>query len=313
MSWTRRQALAALAAAPWIARAAEPSAHVAVLASSGEAGFRSRAAALRRALPGVPLDIHYAEGRMDRFANVAREVVAGNPAVIVASSALTTRPLRQATSTIPIVMANADEPVADRFVASAEHPGGNVTGLFTGRRDDLVEATRLLAALAPGDAPIAGLANQFNINYRPARARFNYAAQQAKRPLEFLDASTADDIDRVFDGLAARPIAGVVVMADPMYLDERERLVRAAARAKIPVMYPDRAFVRAGGLIAYGGDSDADMARVAVFVKKLLAGAKAADLPLEKAGAPRTYVNDATAKALGVRIPPAIRKAARAA
>ena len=313
MKATRRQVLALLAAAPWLARAAGAKAHVAVMASSDEAAFRSRAAALKRALPGVDLAFHHADGRMDRLAEVAREVVASSPAVIVASSALATRPLRQATTTIPIVMANADEPVADRFVASAEHPGGNVTGLFTGRRDDLVEAARILGQVVPGTSALALLANQFNINYRPARARLNYAGQQAKRPVEFLDASTAADIDRVFDGLAAHKVAGVVVMADPMYLDERDRLVKAAARVKVPAMYSDLAFVRAAGLMAYGGDSDADMARAAVFVKKILAGAKAGDLPLLKAGAPHLYANDATAKALGLRLPPAIRKAARAA
>ena len=312
MRWKRRQALAALAATPWIVRAAQPP-RVAVMASSGEAAFGSRAAALRRALPGVRLEFHYADGRMDRLADVARAVVATKPAAIVASSALATRALRQATSEIPIVMANADEPVADRFVASAERPGGNVTGLFTGRRDDLVEAARMLAAVVPGEAPLALLANQFNINYRPARARLNYAAQQAKRPVEFLDASTAADIDRAFEGLAGHRVAGVVVMDDPLYLDERERLVRAAAHAKVPAIYADRAFVRAGGLMAYGGDSDADMARTAAFVKKILAGAKPAHLPLEKAGKPRLSINDATAKALGVHIPPALRKSARAA
>lgn len=313
MTWTRRKTIATLAAAPWIVRAADGKARVAVMASSDEAGFRTRADALRRALPGVALDFHYADGRMDRLAEVAREVVASSPAVIVSSSALTTRPLRQATATVPIVMANADEPVADRFVASAEKPGGNVTGLFSGRRDDLVEATRILSAVVPGMTPLGGLSNQFNVNYRPSRSRLNFGAQQAKRPVEFLDASTAAEIDRVFDGLAAQHIAGVVVMADPLYLDERERLVKAAARAKIPAIYADRAFVRAGGLMAYGGDSDADMARVAVFVKKILAGARPADLALEKAGTPHLYVNDATAKALGLRIPASVRKTARGA
>lgn len=313
MSPGRRRLLAALAAAPLLARGAPASAsRVAVMAAGTEAAFRSREQALRHALRGVELDFHYADGRTQRLAEVAQEIVAAAPAAIVSASSLTTRALRAATRTVPIVMASADEPIADRFVGDAAHPNGNVTGLFTGRRDDLVQAGRYLAAMVPAGKTLGGLANQFNVNYRPARARLNFVGQEEKRGIEFLDASTPAEIDRVFDGARARGIGGVLVMDDPMYLDERERLVLAAARARLPVMFADRAFVRAGGLMAYGGDSDADMARVAVFVRKLLGGAKVADLPLEKAAAGRLALNPATARKLGLAFPAALRQAARA-
>jgi putative ABC transport system substrate-binding protein len=233
---------------------------------------------------------------------------------VVASSSLTARALREATATVPIVMANADEPVADRLVRSAENPGGNVTGLFTGRRDDLIQAAHYLASIVPKEKRLAGLCNQVNVNYRAARARFHYAGQQEKRAMEFLDASNPEEIDRVFDGLAAQRIGGVAVMSDPLYLDERERLVRAAARARVPAIYSDATFVRAGGLMAYGGDSDADMASAAAFVKRIvLEQAHPADLPLERAAPFRLALNAATARSLKVAFPPELLQAARAA
>jgi putative ABC transport system substrate-binding protein len=315
MSWTRRQVLGAILATPWLARAADGNVRVSVLATSTESAFRSRADALRKALAGsaATLDFHYADGHMERLPAMAQAIAAAAPAVVVASSAITARALKEATATVPIVMANADEPVADRLVRSAQQPGGNVTGLFTGRRDDLIQATRYLAAVVPKDRALAGLCNQVNVNYRPARARLHYAGQQEKRTMEYLDASSPAEIDRAFEALAAQRIGGVVVMADPLYLDERERLVRAAARARVPVMYSDRAFVRAGGLMAYGGDSDADMARAAGFVRRILDGAHPADLPLEMEPPFKFTLNASTARALKLTLPPDLQKAARGA
>ena len=314
MSWSRRRFVAALAVAPCLVRAAGPG-RVAVFATSGEAAFRSRAEALRKAMAGsgATLEFHYAEGHADRLPAMAKAIVASAPAVVVASSAVTARALKEATASVPIVMANADEPVADRLVRSVEQPGGNITGLFTGRRDDLIKAAHYLAAVVPKDRALAGLCNQVNVNYRPARARLHYAGQQDKRTMEFLDASTPAEIDRAFAELAKQRIGGVAVMADPFYLDEREHLVRAAARAKVPVIFSDVTFVRAGGLMAFGGDSDADMARAAGFVRRILEGAHPADLALEVAPPFTLALNNATAKSLKVTFPPELQQAARGA
>lgn len=275
----RRSFIFTLASIPFFVRA--ESSRVAVLASSTAAAFRSRADALKKALPGVVLDFHYADGKLETLPELARQVAAAAPAVIVSSSALTTRPLRQATATIPIVMAAGDDPVADRFVASLQAPGGNVTGIASGRRDEIIEAVHRLAAAVPAGGAIGALLDQFNVDYRRIRSRLHFAGLQEKRTIVYLDASTPADIDRAFASLAAQKVAGLVVMNDPLYLDERERLVKLAKRAGIPVMFSDRSFVRAGARLAYGGDSDADMARAAAYVRKILDGAHPADLPIE--------------------------------
>ena len=278
----RRRLLLALAASPWLARAAEPKPRVAVLASSTAAGFRTRAEVLRKSLgSGVILEFHYADGKRERLEELAKKIVAAAPAVVVASSSLTTRPLRQATATIPIVMASADDPVADRFVKDPAHPGGNITGLTTGRRDEIITAVSHLSAAMPAGAVLGALLDQANVEYRPLRSRLHFAAQQEKRELVYLDASTPKDIDAAFASLGAQKVGGLVVMSDPLYLDERDRLVRLARKARIPVMFCDRAFITAGARLAYGGDSDEDMVRAAIFVRKILDGAHPADLPLE--------------------------------
>ena len=272
MNAGRRLLLAGLALLPFLAHAETPV--VAVVTAGDEASFATRAAALKKALPGVKLQFHYGTDKIARL-------VAEAPAVIVSASDLTTRPLRQATATIPIVMAGSEDPVADRFVKSLEQPGGNVTGIASGRRDDMLEAVRHLAAAMPKGGAIGGLLDQRNINYRPMRARLHAAAQEAKRPFVFLDASVPEDIDKAFASLAKEQVKGLVVMQDALYLDERARLVKLANKSGIPVMFRDVSFVRAGARMAYGGDSDADMARAAAYVKKILAGAHPADLPVE--------------------------------
>src|SRR4051812_2844707 len=118
----RRELLGLLAVLPFVVRADSP--RVAVMATSTAKAFESRARSLRRSLPGVALEFHYADGHYDKLDDLARKIVATDPAVIVSSSALTTRPLRQATATIPIVMASGDDPVADRFVKTLAQPGG---------------------------------------------------------------------------------------------------------------------------------------------------------------------------------------------
>jgi len=272
MNAGRRRVLAGLALLPFAARADSP--FVAVVTAGDEASFASRAAALRKALPGVKLVFHY--GPLE-----AARVVESAPAVIVSASDRTTRPLRQATATIPIVMASSEDPVADRFVRSLAAPGGNVTGVQSGRRDEVMTAIKHLVGAMPAGGAIGALLDQQNIDYRPLRARVHAAAQEAKRPFVFLDASVPADIDTAFASLAREQVKGLVVTSDALYLDERARLVRLAAKAPVPVMFCDVSFVRAGARMAYGGDSDRDMTRAAAYVKKILAGAHPADLPVE--------------------------------
>lgn len=277
----RRQALAALAAlaaAPSL-RAESARARVAVLASGTEAQFASRFAALQKALP-AQWSLHAAGGDPARLAPLAREIVASAPQAIVADSMVGARQLFEATPMIPIVMARSENPVAARLVRSLEHPGGNVTGVLTGRPDEMIKAAGHLGKLLPAGAPIAILLNPSNQTYRAVRARVNFAAQQQKRPQVFLDAAVPGEIERAFEQLRAEKGAGLMVMDDALFLDEAARIVKLAAQSKRPAIFPDRLFVMEGASTAYGPDALEAMALAAGQVRKLLAGARPAELAM---------------------------------
>lgn len=298
----RRQALAALAAlAALPPRAAEPP-RIAVLASGTPEQFATRFAALKKALP-AQWTLHAAGGDLTRLTALARAAVAEAPQVLVADSMLGARLLFEATPTIPIVMARSENPVAARLVRSLEQPGGNVTGVVTGRPDEVIKAAGYLGRLLPAGAPLAALLNPNAQTYRAVRARVNYAAQQQKRAQVFIDASVPGEIERAFAQLAAEKGAGLVVMDDALFLDEAARIVKLAAQAKRPAIYPDRLFVAAGGLMSYGPDALEAMALAAAQVRKLLAGAKAAELAMVEVPPFKLALNQAAFKAQGYKPP----------
>ena len=323
---SRRRALlslGSLAAASWapalLAQDARKSRHVAILASGGKEAFGPRAKAFREAMAklghaedrGVRYSWHYADGHHDRLRALAQEIVKSAPEVIVASSSITTRPLFQATAAIPVVMANADDPVADRFVKATDKTASNITGVLTARVDDVIQAAHWLGRVMPAGGAFGVLLDQANVNYRSVRSRMHYAAQQEKRPLVYLDAPRVEDLERAFKSLGAEKVAGLVVMDDPFFLDEAARIVKLVAASKRPAIYGDRAFVTAGGLMSYGGDALAAMARAAGFVDRILKGAHPSELPMEAPPPFELVVNRATAKAMKVALPQDVAKAAR--
>ena len=301
----RRHFLAAMAAAVANVAPAKAAARssVVVLVGGSEAQFAARRAALERAI-GAKAAVLAAAGDLTRLQALAKEAVAQSPTVLVADSMTSGRALFEATSAIPIVLARAENPVAARLVRSLEHPGGNVTGVVTGRPDEIIKAAEHLGRLLPAGAPLALLANQNNQTYRAVRARINHAAKEQKRPQVLLDANRPQELDEAFRAFAAEKNAGLVVMDDPMYLDEAKRHVALAAKLRRPVMYPDRTFVRVGGLAIYGPDAEAALAAAGEMVKQLLAGTPPGELAMREVPAFTLAVNRETAKAQGIRLPP---------
>jgi putative ABC transport system substrate-binding protein len=285
---------------------------VSILAFGTAGQFAARLEALKQSLPGVELDPRYAAHDPAALATLAQAIAKAEPAAIVADSILATRALFQATATIPVIMARSEDPVANRVVKTLDQPAGNVTGVVSGSVEWLLESTEVLQAMMPAKAPIGVLLDQNHAAYRPARSRVHYVATQHHREPVYLDADRPRDLERAFAQLKAEKVGGLIVMDGPMFLDEAARIVKLAKAAKVPVIYPDRAYVTAGGAMAHGGDSIAAMARAGAIVKRVLEGAHPANIAVESLPA-AWYVNRAAAKAQALKIPDKVSRAAKAA
>ena len=253
----------------------------------------------------VAIAFRWAEGRSDRLPALAAELAASGVAVIVAASSTAALAVRQASPTIPIVFLGGD-PVESGLVASFNRPGGNATGIFTNRAELTPKRLQLLHDLVAGARSIAYLSNPGNTTAGLQLAETRAVARSRGLELSLFEAGNPDGIDRTFARMAGQRVHALVVMDDPLYTFQREQIVALAARHAIPTMYSNRESAAAGGLIAYG-PSNLDIARMlGVFAGKILNGAKAADLPVERPTRFELVINLKAAKALGITIPESI-------
>jgi len=243
------------------------------------------------------------EGRPERLPDLAAELVRLQVDVIVAAGP-TSAALKQATSTIPIVMAGVDDPVSQGFVQSLGHPGGNFTGLSLQSTDTIGKRLELLKELVPGVAPVAVLRDRASVLlWKAAEA----AARERGWKLLSLEVRDAGEIEQAFTAATgARAGALLVFGASGIFLSHARRIVELAAISRLPAMYPLRPYVEAGGLISYGADGIEIWRRTAVFVDKILKGAKPADLPIEQPTKFELVINLKTARALGLTIPQSV-------
>jgi putative ABC transport system substrate-binding protein len=209
---------------------------------------------------------------------------------------------KNATRTIPIVMLASSDPVGTGVVASLARPGGNVTGLSGFTRELAAKRVQLLKEIVPRAARIAVLLNSGNLSssWKEIQAA---ARSQGVRP-ELLDTGKSDDLEHAFDAIRLRVDALLVATTD--VTPSRLFIPDLAAKHRLPAMYVSRAAVDAGGLISYGANYPDLYRRAAVFVDKILKGAKPADLPIEQPTTFELVINLKTAKALGLTIPPSL-------
>ncbi len=250
----------------------------------------------------VAIEVRWAEGRSERFAEIAAEFVRLKVDVIVTTGGAVLA-AKQATSLIPIVFALANDPVGIGLVASLARPGGNVTGLSAQTTDLAGKRLEFLREVVPG---LRRLAIMANVGY-PATALEVGEVQAAARTLG-LDVTTfeirrADDIAPAFEALKGRAEA-LYVAADPLVSANRIRINTLALGARLPTMHGIREYVEAGGLMSYGPSSPDLFRRAGDYVDKILRGAKPADLPVEQPTKFDLVVNLITAKALGLDVPP---------
>ena len=253
----------------------------------------------------ITIEYRWAEGRSERFAEIAAELVRRKVDVIGTSATEATVAAKQATSVIPIVFAAAGDPVGTGLVASLARPGGNVTGLSMQQTDLAAKRLELLREVVPGLRRLAILANVGG----PAVVLDMREVEAAARTLG-LEVITAEiqrgeDIVPAFEALNGRADA-LYVCIDPLVNSHRIRINTLALAARLPTMHGSREPVEAAGLMSYGPNLPDLWRRAADYVDKILRGAKPGDLPVEQ---PRKFdlvINLTTAKALGLEIPPTL-------
>jgi putative ABC transport system substrate-binding protein len=245
-----------------------------------------------------------AGGQNERLAGLADELVAERVDVLVSAGASPpTAAAKQATATIPIVFIGVGDPVSSGFVASYSHPGGNLTGKSNFSPETVGKRLEQLKAVAPSVARIGGLYNFAN----PATAREWQDAQEAAGRLGLMlepwDVRSFADVETAFQKATSTPPDGLLVAGEPFLFLNRQRLLELVAERRLPASYNVRDWATDGGLISYGFNLTEQYRGAAVYVDKILRGAKPADLPVELPTRFDFVVNLKTARALGLTIP----------
>ncbi len=254
----------------------------------------------------IAFEYRFAQGRADRLPTMAAELVSMKVDVIVTESVAAALAAKRATQTISIVMAISGDPVGAGLVASLPRPGGNVTGLSLLAPELSGKRLQLLTGAAPRTTRVAVIWNPVS----PASAGYLRETEAAARSLGLqlqpVEVRSPTDLDAAFKAVArARPSA-LITLADGMLADNRTRIVEFAVKRRLPGIFPHREWADAGGLMAYGPSFASNFRHAAIYVDKILKGAKPADLPVEQATRFELVVNLKTAKALGLTIPQTI-------
>jgi putative tryptophan/tyrosine transport system substrate-binding protein len=252
---------------------------------------------------GRNLFIEYrsADGRAERFPDLASELVGLNVDLIVTRGTPATMAIQNATGTIPVVMATMGGPGA--IVASFARPWGNITGVITFSTELTAKRVEILKELAPGLSRIALLHNMGNPAVPPEWEETKTAARSLGLQAELLDVRSQEDLGRAFELAARQHVDALVVGADGLIQTHQQTIVDLVARNRLPAVYPAREFVEAGGLAAYAVNYPDLYFQFARFVDKIFKGEKPGDLPVEQPTRFELVINAKTAKTLGLTIP----------
>jgi len=253
----------------------------------------------------ITIEFRFADGKQERLPDLAAELVGRKVDVIVAAGNNATRAAKQATNTIPIVMATGGDPVLMGLVASLARPGGNVTGVTTLSTALGAKRLELLREVVPKVSRIALLypASQAAVL---AAQETQKAAEQLPVTLQHLSVRGPNEFDGAFAAIAKERAGALMVEPSPAFFTERKRLADLAMKHRLPTVFSAKEYVLAGGLIAYGSDLADGFRRAAIFVDKILKGARPADLPVEQPTTFELVINLKTAKALGLTLPQSI-------
>jgi putative tryptophan/tyrosine transport system substrate-binding protein len=251
----------------------------------------------------IVIEQRYADGKFDRLPALAAELVRLKVDIIVTAGPQATRPAKQATSTIPIVMAQDPDPVGNGFVASLARPGGNITGLATFAPELSGKQLELLKETVPKLSRVAVFGTSINPGNAQNLREVELAAKAFGVKLQYLDVLSPKDFETAFRA-ASKGLADAVLMLPGSVLGlQRAQLAELAVKSRLPAIYPQAEFTEAGGLMYYGTNTPDLFRRAATFVDKILKGAKPADLPIEQPTKFEFIINLKTAKQIGLTIP----------
>ena len=253
----------------------------------------------------ITIEYRWGAGNEERLAEMAAELVQLKVDIIVAAATVAIQAAKRATNTIPIVMAAVSDPVGIGIVASLSRPGGNVTGLTLMTPDLAGKRLQWLREILPKTTRVAILGGRGGAT-RLFLEQMRAAAEQTGVQLVLPEVGGAEDLPGAFTAMQRERAQALIVEVGPLTSDHRRRIVELAAQYRLPAMYEVRGFVESGGLMSYGPSIVEMYRRTAVYVAKILKGAKPADLPVEQPEKFELVINLKTAKALGLTIPPSL-------
>jgi len=250
------------------------------------------------------IEWRHAEGDADRLPSLAAELLRLKVDIIVTNGPYSTRAAKQATVTIPIVMASVGDPVGDGIVASLAQPGGNITGLSSLAPELSGKRLELLKETVPKLSRVAVFGSSTNPNTAGSLKEVELAAKVLKVKLQYLDVLSPKDIETAFRAAVKARAEAVHVLGGSLFNSQRKQVVELAIKSRLPAIYASQAAVEAGGLMSYGVNNlDLDR-RAATFVDKILKGRTPADLPVEQPMKFEFIINLKAAKQIGLTIPP---------
>jgi putative tryptophan/tyrosine transport system substrate-binding protein len=259
-------------------------------------------------VPGQTVEIEYrwTEGKSERLAALASELVASKVDIIIVAGADSTRAAKISTTTIPIVMASSQDAVGDGLVTSLAHPGGNVTGRSVYAPELTQKRTEILKEMFPGLTKIGVLWNKDNTGAAGQLQEAERTGRALGIAIESLPVRIPDGLDEVMARAAKAGAGAILIVSDSSTISNRAKIGGSALQQKLPTIFSNKAYLSGGGLMSYGPDIVESFRLSVIHVDKILHGAKPADLPVEQPTTFEFVINAKTANALGIAVPPAL-------
>jgi len=287
---------------------------IGVLASGTEAQNKSRDDALRQGLrdfgyeegKNIVMDYKYAEGKPERLAQLAKELVAEKPDVIVVGGTAVAVAAKNATNMIPIVVAGADDLVEAGLIKSFMYPGGNVTGVARMSADFFGDRLKLIKEILPKASQVTALSNPNNPGHGRNLKDAELGARSSGLTFKSVAARSANELDGAISSAAKDGASALFIMTDAMFNSQVARIANLTIKHRLPAVYDRTDFVDAGGLLSYGVNLPDLSRRAAEYVDQILKGKKPGDLTLVQPTKFDLAINQKTAQQIGVTIPPEV-------
>jgi putative ABC transport system substrate-binding protein len=251
----------------------------------------------------IVIEYRWADGKYERFPALVAELIAANVEVIVTAGTPAALAMKKATTTVPLVMVAVGDPVGTGLVPSLARPGANLTGLSSVAPDLEGKRLQLLREVVPALSHVAMFINSLNPFHVSSMRQARAAAQTMGIKLQLHDIRKSEDLDDAFAAIRKERPDAVLILADRVFLHNRERMIDFTKEQRLPNVNAYKELVEVGGLMSYGPSYEDMHKRAAIYVDKILKGAKPADLPIEQPSKFTFIVNLKAAKALGVTVP----------